>query len=767
MFAPDLPGNYINQAIVDPDNAIPEGNEFDNISNVPLTVANAGNAPFKELSIVKTATPSGLVENGGVIVYSLAVTNTGTDPVFNITVKDFLPAGTTFVSAWDDTAPIGPQAGDFLCTHANTVVTCTGGTLDGTSTPPDGPLGANYPTTRIIKVQVTASNVAFLDAINQAFIDPDNTIPEGDETNNTSSVLNNVRSFIDLQVKKGGPPSSGQSSTFDYEIEAINKAAAGTPGATAHNVTVHDALPVGLIVLGAVVQSPETNDWNCQVSENPVNVVDCSGTLFSGDGTTNTVKIKIKVFVTAADNLTLTNEACIDHLNTIVESIETNNCNTALTVVGTPDLAVSKTALTNPVSPGQNEVYTINVVNIGNVDATAVSIDDTLPVGTTFVAAIGTNGFTCDPPASGHVICHYTGGNPVALAKSGGTTTITLTVKVNADRTDPIINAVTATPTPAEDPATMANNTATVTTSLSGGAGIDLQLLSVQDLPDPVNQAGGVLTYTIQVVNSGTATAGLEAGKPVVIRSTISDGLNTINAVASEGFTCAPSGDDSPVTINCTSPAIGFEAGHTVMVTITAIVDASAGATITNEVKVDPDHLIVESNETNNDFTAATSVVAETCLGVPVGDPCIDLIVGTILATPEPVSGSGGTLSYTVTVSNAGNVSTTTGDDPSCDAFLSIPAGCVWIVITLPAEVSYNSGSAAASASFGCTDAFLPSLVCAGDLNASQGVVISFTGSVTASSGTAFTTTVDALLFGTIADVNSANNSQTVTNHAN
>ena len=91
----------------------------------------------------------------------------------------------------------------------------------------------------------------------------------------------------------------------------------------------------------------------------------------------------------------------------------------------------------------------------------------------------------------------------------------------------------------------------------------------------------------------------------------------------------------------------------------------------------------------------------------------------------------------------------------------------MWIVISLPGEVTYDSGSVAASASFACIEDFLPSLVCAGDLNAGQGVVISFTGSVTASSGTAFTTTVDAILHGSIADVNTANNSQTVTSHAN
>ena len=745
MFAPDIPGTYINQAIVDPDNTIPEGNEFDNISNVTTTVTNGGNAPFKELSIVKTATPSGLTQNGTTILYSLDVTNSGTDPVFNVTVKDFLPNGTTFVSAWDDTAPPGPQAGDFLCTHANTIVTCTGGTLDGTSSPPDGPLGAAYPTTRTIKVQVTAPNVAFLDAVNQAFVDPDNTIPEGDETNNTSSVVNNVRSFIDLTVKKTGTDSADQSSTFDYTLEAINTAPGGTPGATAFNVTLHDALPVGLIVLGAQVQDADNNDWNCQVSENPVNVVDCVGTLPSGAA--NSVKIKIAVFVTATKDIKLTNEACIDWLNTIVESDETNNCGKALTTVGAPDLAVTKTALNNPVTPGQDEIYSINVINIGNIDATSVTITDTLVAGLTYVSAIGTNGFTCTGGAT--VTCTYTGGGAVALAKSGGSTTITLTAKVGATATGPIDNSASATSVPA-DPNT-GNNTGSVTVSV-GGAGIDLQLLSAIDTPDPVQNAG-ILTYTVNVLNSGTADAG-SVGTPVLIRNTIDAGLTTLTAVASEGFSCLVTGT-GPIQIDCKNAATGvLQAGHTVTVTITGIVTAAAGTNITNEVKVDPTNAITETNETNNDLTVVTSVVSPSCPpGSPPATPCFDLVTSPLLASADPVN-SGDGITYTLTVTNAGNVDSVT--------YVGF-SNAVYLEIDVPSQVDYTSGSVTASSGFTCDDSFLPALFCFGDLSAGSGVVMSFAGTVNATGSNTITATSEADPFNFIPEFDESNNNSSKT----
>ena len=87
--------------------------------------------------------------------YFIEVKNNGTDPAFQVVVRDVLPANVTFVSVADDTdAP-----GAFICVHMNGTVTCTGGTLDGSQDLiPDDPAtlteNEDVPTTRTIRILV-------------------------------------------------------------------------------------------------------------------------------------------------------------------------------------------------------------------------------------------------------------------------------------------------------------------------------------------------------------------------------------------------------------------------------------------------------------------------------------------------------------------------------------------------------------------------------------------------------------------------------------
>ena len=741
MFAPNIPGTYINQAIVDPDNTIPEGNEFDNISNVTTTVTNAGHGPFIDLSITKTAlctycvnpptTPTtSIVEINHELQYQLIVTNGGSDPAFDVVVSDVLPAGVTFLNASDTSV----SNGMFTCAYASGVVTCSGGTLDAPATVaiPDGPLGPLYPEFRTILINVLAPNQHGLLLLNTARVDPANAIPEGDETNNAATASVNAQSFVNLTIEKNGPESSGQSTTIEYKIVVTNnEVGPGGVGSNAVGVKVHDALPVGLIVLNVSTDAPASNNFNCQVQENPVNVVDCLGDLGPGDKVT----ITIKAFVTAADEATLDNEACVDPQNTIVESNELDNCSNSTLTVGAPDIAVTKSALHNPVAPGQNQVYTIVATNIGSVNATAVTITDTLESGQTFVSAVATNGFTCTNAAT-LVTCTYTGGGATALAAGGGSTTITLTATVPSGApSGPIHNAANASSvTPADG--NSANNIGQVTTSV-GGAGIDLQVLSALDNPDPV-ASGGILTYTTMVMNSGTAASGT-----FVITNTISAGLSAISAVASEGFTCIVTGT---TLVECTG---SLAAGHTTTVTITAVVSAAAPATITNNIEADSGHTVVETSEANNTASVVTSVVANAC--PPSPPECIDLFMGQVLASADPVV-SGDTLIYTVTVGNAGNVSTT-----------SLGAGdWVYVFFDVPSEVTYSSVTA--SSGFTCDDTFLfpPTVWCYGNLDAGQGVIMTITGTVNSTGSSPFTATAEADRYLFVTEFNEANNISTV-----
>ncbi|HTR04079.1 MAG TPA: DUF11 domain-containing protein [Thermoanaerobaculia bacterium] len=65
------------------------------------------------------------------------------------------------------------------------------------------------------------------------------------------------------------------------------------------------------------------------------------------------------------------------------------------------DLIVSKRANTNPVLPGRPLTYLVSVVNAGPDTAVAVTLDDPLPIGTTFVSCTTNRGTCAGPPVGG------------------------------------------------------------------------------------------------------------------------------------------------------------------------------------------------------------------------------------------------------------------------------------------------------------------------------------------------------------------------------
>ena len=175
-----IPGNYTNTAIVDPGNAIPEGNETNNMAQAPTKVL-VGEG-FIDLKVKKCDDPAcdlsvpGQVDVLGDLIYYIEARNDGSDPAFNVTLRDVLPAGVTFVSASDVTGGDGA----FTCDYANGLVTCTGGTLDGT---PGWIAGVANVRNLQIRVQAPNANGSVL---NQIVIDPGNAIPESNETNNSA-----------------------------------------------------------------------------------------------------------------------------------------------------------------------------------------------------------------------------------------------------------------------------------------------------------------------------------------------------------------------------------------------------------------------------------------------------------------------------------------------------------------------------------------------------------------------------------------------------
>ena len=271
MFAPDTPGNYTNQAIVDPLNAKPEGNEFNNQVNVPLTVNNGGIGAFIDLTISKTP-ETDTVKPKDPITYVLTVTNAGRGAGAERRGAR-RPAGRRDV-------PLGRGHDD-----------CAGrprrlhlqprrrrGELHRRDAGRHGEYAAtpDIPATRTITIKVTAPifNVPTSGLMNQAFVDPDNAIPEGDETNNSDTSRITVSSAIDLRVRRTARPSPTRTRcrSTRSRCSTTSRRDGTTPRArTPFGVQVFDPLPVGLIPLS--VFTDDDANFTCSVAENPINVV--------------------------------------------------------------------------------------------------------------------------------------------------------------------------------------------------------------------------------------------------------------------------------------------------------------------------------------------------------------------------------------------------------------------------------------------------------------------------------------------------------------
>jgi uncharacterized repeat protein (TIGR01451 family) len=279
VFAPAQPSSGGTQAHlqveVDPENAIPEGHEGNNTADHFTDVKIGGPGSYIDLQ-VDTSTfipdaskaPSGDIILQSAFQYHIDVYNTGSADALNVVVRDPLPPSVQFVSVETDVAS------NFLCTNSSGVLTCTGGYLPGDPTPGD----AADQTHRIIKVNVISPNLHDRTLVNQVSVDPDNAIPENSEVNNLSQVSNKVVSVVDFKVSiSGGPGTQGTEGDVVWSIE-------NTGSGDADYVVVKADLSDGLTHIDtSPTDGVAATKFACQVTENPVNGVICTGSLAAGE----------------------------------------------------------------------------------------------------------------------------------------------------------------------------------------------------------------------------------------------------------------------------------------------------------------------------------------------------------------------------------------------------------------------------------------------------------------------------------------------------
>lgn len=318
------------------------------------------------------------------------------------------------------------------------------------------------------------------------------------------------------------------------------------------------------------------------------------------------------------------------------------------------------------VTTGDTLEYTIQIRNTGTLNAAGVTLQDSVPVGTTYVAGSTTLNGAAVPDSSGMPF------TTAALVNSPGeaagvvrvnnssdafVATVKFRVQVNAG-VDAVSNqgVVTYVDAPApvntDNPATTAPLDATVTTITRA----DLVVTKSDGVESVL--ANGRSTYTIRVTNNGPSSV---AG--ATLTDTPGAGLTLSGAActAATGNTCTT----SPTALTLPLPTLN--AGQFYEVTVVGT-NALTGGTVTNTAGVTLPGGMADPVPGNNTVSDANSVT-----------PQADLQV-TKVAT-RGVAGPGESVTYTVTVRNLG---------PS-------PAVNVVVTDTLPEYVQLTSAAPAAT----------------------------------------------------------------------
>ncbi len=307
-----------------------------------------------DVVVVKTAVESP-VTAGDPIAFDIVAGNVGEGMARDVTLTDTLPAGIAWTEDSDQCSIIaGVLSCDFgdLAKGASATVRVSGNTDSADCG--------------------VVPNTATVAAANE---------PQSATGNNSDSdsVVVNCPDIKVTKTADNSPINAGDTATFTVVVENLG------PG-TAYDVTVGDPLPAGVTWTTATTGcSVDSGTLNCDL-----------GDLAVGASAT----IHVSGTTSAAVCGTLLNTAAAWAANEPQGSYG-NNQDSASIIVQCPDLEITKTADTSPISAGDVASYTILVENIGDGTAYDVTLTDTLPAGITWVddsdaCVIDAGVLTCD-----------------------------------------------------------------------------------------------------------------------------------------------------------------------------------------------------------------------------------------------------------------------------------------------------------------------------------------------------------------------------------
>jgi uncharacterized repeat protein (TIGR01451 family) len=411
----------------------------------------------------------------------------------------------------------------------------------------------------------------------------------------------------DVAVTKAGPPTVTPGTTVTYAIAVTNNGPSN-----AESVTVADPTPAGLTFV--------SNTGACTTA------FPCAlGLLAPGATQTITATYQVPAGYTTPDPLVNTTNvtSATPDLNT-----GNNSSSASSTIAPSADVTITKTG-PPVILPGTTASYTLIVVNNGPSVAQNVVVDETIPTGLTLAGVDGPCGsFPC-------TISSLSVGAPVTF-------TVRFAVPAGYTTPNPVQNTATVTSS-TPDPNT-SNNTSTTSTPLGAGRAD----LSVEKSGPTTVAPGGAITYSLVVRNAGPSDV-----VDGVLMDVLPIGVTFGSLTPPASGTCT-----GGRTITCTGLVIPKGGSVTLAIAGTVAPDLEIGAVLTNVTTVTSPSTPDPTPDNNRD-EVDSRVGAATDADVA--------IVKTDAADPVVV---GGTVTYTLNVTNYGpaTATTVTIDD-------AIPAG--------------------------------------------------------------------------------------------
>jgi len=520
------------------------------------------------------------------VTFTLTLANAGPNTATNISVRNPIPTGMTFVSA-------NPSVGAYSSATGLWTLSSLAASANATLQ-----LVASYDTPQVI------TNTAEVFAVDQfdSNSTPNNNVPT--ENDQASVVLEPATA--DLSLRKtvdNAEPNLGDTVTFTVTVSN-----AGPDPAT--GVSVLDQLPPGLAFVSA---TPSIGNYDAGTGIWTIGEIGVGVNrtlLLVATGMTPGAKVNVARVETADQ---------FDPDSTPGNNVLAEDDQDAVTV--TPqliDLSLTKTINNASPNVGQNVTYVLTLTNAGPSTATGVTVLDRLNAGVSLVSATATNGNYA--PATGI----WTVG-PIAAGAIARLTIIAQVVQVGTfintaevmTANQPDIDSTPGNGDQTEDDFAFTAFTTPVA---------DLSLTKTVDNPTP--DRNETVTFTIQITNSGPDNA-----TGIVVTNRIPPNFNFTGSNATAGIF-------TPTAGTWVIPALASGANATLTISGRArnFTPITSTAEITRADQSDPDSTPGNADPTEDDI--ATVVVTPNV---------IDLSVTGSIDNLAPVVGDVVTLTYTVT----------------------------------------------------------------------------------------------------------------------